>query len=234
MVCPLASRARTQRWRLALARVAGGRDRRRGACARPASSSACARESSRADLELLHGQMRRRAKAGGDGRFWHPVRADVLVATTVIEVGVDVPNATVMLVEMRSASVLSCTSCAAGWSRRAQLTCLGFHQPARLLGHCACLRALAQHSDGFRLAEIDLAGARRESRWHRGSRGRASSISQASPRMRICWSAQKRGRSDSSSRSEARRRDSWAARRCAGGCSSARRRCGRYPREDIE
>ena len=49
-------------------------------------------------LEMLHGQMRSQDKqqtmlAFRDGKI------DVLVATTVVEVGVDVPNATVMLIE---------------------------------------------------------------------------------------------------------------------------------------
>ena len=47
---------------------------------------------------LLHGQMRPREKAEAMARF-AAGEADVLVATTVIEVGIDVPNATVMLVE---------------------------------------------------------------------------------------------------------------------------------------
>ena len=47
---------------------------------------------------LLHGQMRPREKAAAMEAFASGA-ADVLVATTVIEVGIDVPNATVMLVE---------------------------------------------------------------------------------------------------------------------------------------
>ena len=47
---------------------------------------------------LLHGQLRPREKAEAMERF-AAGKADVLVATTVIEVGIDVPNATVMLVE---------------------------------------------------------------------------------------------------------------------------------------
>jgi ATP-dependent DNA helicase RecG len=106
-------------------------------------------------LELLHGQMRSREKqlamkafSGGE--------ADVLVATTVIEVGVDVPNATVMLVENAERFGISQLHQLRGRVGR------GEHRSTCLL--CASqasarsprLRALAEHSDGFRLAEIDL------------------------------------------------------------------------------
>ena len=47
---------------------------------------------------LMHGQMRPKAKQEAMAAF-AAGGADVLVATTVIEVGIDVPNATVMLVE---------------------------------------------------------------------------------------------------------------------------------------
>ena len=47
---------------------------------------------------LLHGGMRPREKQEAMAAFASGA-ADVLVATTVIEVGIDVPNATVMLVE---------------------------------------------------------------------------------------------------------------------------------------
>ena len=50
------------------------------------------------EVVLLHGQMRPREKQEAMAAF-AAGGADVLVATTVIEVGIDVPNATVMLVE---------------------------------------------------------------------------------------------------------------------------------------
>ena len=79
--------------------------------------------------------------------------ADVLVATTVIEVGVDVPNATVMLVEGAERFGISQLHQLRGRIGR------GEHASACLLfgpKDAARLRALQQHSDGFRLAQIDL------------------------------------------------------------------------------
>ncbi len=80
-------------------------------------------------------------------------RAQVLVATTVIEVGVDVPNATVMLVENAERFGISQLHQLRGRVGRGEhsSTCM-------LVGPAgsARLRALAEHSDGFRLAEIDL------------------------------------------------------------------------------
>ena len=78
---------------------------------------------------------------------------DVLVATTVIEVGIDVPNATVMLVEDAERYGISQLHQLRGRVGRGQhpSLCLLFG-PA----DSARLKALAQHSDGFRLAEIDL------------------------------------------------------------------------------
>ena len=49
-------------------------------------------------VELIHGQLPLEGKAGRDGGVRRG-EADVLVATSVIEVGIDVPNATVMLIE---------------------------------------------------------------------------------------------------------------------------------------
>jgi ATP-dependent DNA helicase RecG len=104
------------------------------------------------DVVLLHGQMKPREKAAAMESF-AAGNADVLVATTVIEVGIDVPNATVMLVEDAERYGISQLHQLRGRVGRGQhpSLCLLFG-PA----DSARLKALAQHSDGFRLAEIDL------------------------------------------------------------------------------
>jgi ATP-dependent DNA helicase RecG len=103
-------------------------------------------------LVLLHGGMRLREKQEAMAQFVSG-EADVLVATTVIEVGIDVPNATVMLVENAERFGISQLHQLRGRIGR------GEHRAfCRLMGPpgSARLRALAEHSDGFRLAEIDL------------------------------------------------------------------------------
>jgi ATP-dependent DNA helicase RecG len=103
-------------------------------------------------LMLLHGQMRPREKQEAMAAFASGA-ADVLVATTVIEVGIDVPNATVMLVENAERFGISQLHQLRGRIGRGEhaSTCLLVGPPASRR-----LRALAQHTDGFRLAEIDL------------------------------------------------------------------------------
>jgi ATP-dependent DNA helicase RecG len=107
-------------------------------------------------LELLHGGMRSREKQDAMVRFASG-KADVLVATTVIEVGIDVANATVMLVENAERFGLSQLHQLRGRIGR------GEHRSSCLLveSHptppgARRLRAMVEHSDGFRLAEIDL------------------------------------------------------------------------------
>jgi ATP-dependent DNA helicase RecG len=101
---------------------------------------------------LMHGQQRSAEKlevmaafAAGD--------ADVLVATTVIEVGIDVPNATVMLVEDAERYGISQLHQLRGRIGRGQHAslCLLFGPKSS-----PRLKALAERSDGFELAEIDL------------------------------------------------------------------------------
>jgi ATP-dependent DNA helicase RecG len=104
------------------------------------------------EVVLLHGQMRPREKQEAMAAF-AAGGADVLVATTVIEVGIDVPNATVMLVEDADRYGISQLHQLRGRIGR------GEHESLCLLfgpKESARLRALAQHRDGFKLAEIDL------------------------------------------------------------------------------
>ena len=111
-------------------------------------------------LVLLHGGMRPREKQQAMSAFASG-RADVLVATTVVEVGIDVPNATVMMVENAERFGISQLHQLRGrvgrGEHRASCFLVGDGPSARSLK----LRALVEHSDGFRLAEIDL-GLRKE------------------------------------------------------------------------
>ena len=103
-------------------------------------------------VALLHGQMRPREKQEAMAAF-AAGGADVLVATTVIEVGVDVPNATVMLVEGAERFGISQLHQLRGRIGRGEhpSVCLLFgpKQSARL-------RAVEGTSDGFELARVDL------------------------------------------------------------------------------
>ncbi len=101
---------------------------------------------------LLHGQMKPAEKAAAMESF-AAGEADVLVATTVIEVGIDVPNATIMLVEdaeRYGISQLHQLRGRVGRGEHASLCLLFGPKESRRL------RALAEHTDGFKLAEIDL------------------------------------------------------------------------------
>jgi ATP-dependent DNA helicase RecG len=101
---------------------------------------------------LLHGQMPPREKQAAMESFASGA-ADVLVATTVIEVGIDVPNASVMLVEDAERYGISQLHQLRGRIGR------GAHDSLCLLfgpRESARLRALREHRDGFALAEIDL------------------------------------------------------------------------------
>jgi ATP-dependent DNA helicase RecG len=104
------------------------------------------------EVVLLHGQMRPREKQEAMAAF-AAGGADVLVATTVIEVGIDVPNASVMLVEDADRYGISQLHQLRGRIGR------GPHDSLCLLfgpKESARLRALGAHRDGFDLAEIDL------------------------------------------------------------------------------
>ena len=103
-------------------------------------------------VALIHGQMApaqkqeaMRSFAAGD--------ADVLVATSVIEVGIDVPNATVMVIEAAERYGLSQLHQLRGRVGRGEheSLCILFGDPK-----LPRLKAIASERDGFRLAEVDL------------------------------------------------------------------------------
>src|ERR671938_274209 len=91
-------------------------------------------------------------KAEAMGRFVSG-EADVLVATSVIEVGIDVPNASVMLIEAAERYGLSQLHQLRGRVGRGEheSLCSLFGDP-----RLPRLEAIARERDGFRLAEIDL------------------------------------------------------------------------------
>ena len=106
---------------------------------------------------LLHGQMKGQEKEAVMAAFVRG-EAHVLVATTVIEVGVDVPNATLMVIEDADRFGLSQLHQLRGRVGRgkAKSYCiLTTHN--RNEQTVARLKALCKTTDGFRIAEEDLA-----------------------------------------------------------------------------
>jgi ATP-dependent DNA helicase RecG len=109
-------------------------------------------------ITLLHGRMRPREK---DERMetFRAGASDLLIATTVIEVGVDIPNATVMLVENAERFGLAQLHQLRGRIGRGEhgSFCILFdesepdNEDAR-----ARLAAMARTTDGFELADEDL------------------------------------------------------------------------------
>lgn len=107
-------------------------------------------------LALLHGQMPSVEKAEVMERF-RSGDIDVLVATTVIEVGVDVPNATVMVVLDADRFGIAQLHQLRGRVGRgdAASRCFLVGDPTTGDGE-ARLEALVASTDGFALAEVDL------------------------------------------------------------------------------
>ncbi len=107
-------------------------------------------------VALLHGQMRSADKEA----VMSAMRAgeiDVLVATTVIEVGIDIPNATVMVIEDADRFGLSQLHQLRGRVGRGEHPgrCLLIADPTTPEGEQR-IAAMVATTDGFRLAEEDL------------------------------------------------------------------------------
>ena len=107
-------------------------------------------------IALLHGQMKGAEKEAAMAAFARQ-ESDVLVATTVIEVGVDVPNATLMVIEDADRFGLSQLHQLRGRVGRGSsksYCILTTHN--RNPDTIQRLKALCKTTDGFRIAEEDL------------------------------------------------------------------------------
>ncbi len=104
-------------------------------------------------VSLVHGKLKAAERDERMRRF-RAGEIQVLVATTVIEVGIDVPNATVMLIEHPERFGLAQLHQLRGRIGRGEeesfcILMAGESAPARL-------KAFAATTDGFKIAELDL------------------------------------------------------------------------------
>ncbi|MCD9146823.1 ATP-dependent DNA helicase RecG [Pseudophaeobacter flagellatus] len=106
---------------------------------------------------LVHGQMPPAEKDAAMQAFQSGA-CKVLVATTVIEVGVNVPNASIMVIERAEIFGLAQLHQLRGRVGRgsAQSTCLLMYQPPLSEGGRRRLEVLRESEDGFVISETDL------------------------------------------------------------------------------
>lgn len=109
------------------------------------------------DVVLVHGQLRPELKDAAMERFARG-EARLLVATTVIEVGVDVPNATLMVIEQAERFGLAQLHQLRGRVGRGseKSTCLLLRGESLSETARERLALMRETQDGFRLAEEDL------------------------------------------------------------------------------
>ncbi len=106
-------------------------------------------------IGLLHGQQKSAVKQKIMQQFVDH-ELDILVSTTVIEVGVDVPNATVMLIESPERFGLAQLHQLRGRVGRSQHQAFCHLVLSDSKAPGKRLRALVSSTDGFKLAELDL------------------------------------------------------------------------------
>jgi ATP-dependent DNA helicase RecG len=106
---------------------------------------------------LLHGRLTSAQKEEAIGLF-REGRTQILVSTTVVEVGVDVPNATVMLIENAERFGLSQLHQLRGRVGRGadRSYCLLMTHPKATAEARQRLNVMAQSQDGFLIAEMDM------------------------------------------------------------------------------
>ena len=108
-------------------------------------------------VSACHGKMKPADKEESMRQF-KDGEADILVATSVIEVGVDVPNATVMVIESAERFGLSALHQLRGRVGRGgeQSYCVLMSSEKLSKESRTRLEAMCETTDGFRLAELDL------------------------------------------------------------------------------
>ncbi len=108
-------------------------------------------------IGLVHGRMKGADKEAVMSRF-KAGEVDLLVATTVIEVGVDVPNASLMIIENAERMGLAQLHQLRGRVGRGRddASCVLMYHPPLGQGAERRLRTMRETTDGFRIAEEDL------------------------------------------------------------------------------
>jgi len=109
------------------------------------------------DIDLLHGKMKSDQKEEIMKRFSEG-KSKILVSTTVIEVGVDVPNASIMLIEHAERFGLSQLHQLRGRIGRGSTQSYCILMPGSQLSKAGVfrLKKLVETTDGFKIAEADL------------------------------------------------------------------------------